>query len=134
MYVVRADYPSVNILASIPLFDGKPCFMLTYSNVDSRVFVNFLYLLRVRNSGNVVLIMLSFTSLLMFSLLLLGFAFLASLFSLIELVWEDLKRWVNTYYYSCYALELRMSSIIWFLRVIILGIGLISFVTCLRKV
>jgi hypothetical protein len=103
-------------------------------NVDSRVFANFLYLLRVKNSGNVVLIMLSFTSLLMFSLLLLGFAFLASLFSLIELVWEDLKRWVNTYYYSCYALELRMSSIIWFLRVIILGIGLISFVTCLRKV
>ncbi|ACP47088.1 hypothetical protein YG5714_2868 [Sulfolobus islandicus Y.G.57.14] len=50
-------------------------------NVDSRVFANFLYLLRVRNSGNVVLIMLSFTSLLMFSLLLLGFAFLASLFS-----------------------------------------------------
>ena len=23
----------------------------------------------------------------------------------IELVWKDLKRWVNTYYYSCYALE-----------------------------
>ena len=36
LYVVRADYPSVNILASIPLFDGKPCFMLTYSNFDSR--------------------------------------------------------------------------------------------------
>ena len=29
MYVVRADYPSVNILACIPLFDGKPFFMLT---------------------------------------------------------------------------------------------------------
>jgi len=36
LYVVRADYPSVNILACIPLFDGKPCFMLTYSNFDSR--------------------------------------------------------------------------------------------------
>ncbi|ADB86429.1 second ORF in transposon ISC1395 [Saccharolobus islandicus L.D.8.5] len=31
LYVVRADYPGVkvNILACIPLFDGKPCFMLT---------------------------------------------------------------------------------------------------------
>jgi len=31
LYVVRVDYPSVkvNILACIPLFDGKPCFMLT---------------------------------------------------------------------------------------------------------
>ena len=57
LYVVRADYPGVNILACIPLFDGKPCFMSTYSNVDSRVFVEFLYLLRVRNSGNVVLIL-----------------------------------------------------------------------------
>jgi len=57
LYVVRVDYPSVNILACIPLFDGKPCFMLIYSNVDSRVFANFLYLLRVRNSGNVVLIL-----------------------------------------------------------------------------
>ena len=36
LYVVRADYPGVNVLASIPLFDGKPCFMLTYSNFDSR--------------------------------------------------------------------------------------------------
>jgi len=25
----KADYPSVNVLACIPLFDGKPCFMLT---------------------------------------------------------------------------------------------------------
>ena len=59
LYVVRVDYPSVkvNILACIPLFDGKPCFMLIYSNVDSRVFANFLYLFRVRNSGNVVLIL-----------------------------------------------------------------------------
>ena len=31
LYVVRVDYPSVkvNVLACIPLFDGKPCFMLT---------------------------------------------------------------------------------------------------------
>ena len=29
LYVVRADYPSVDVLACIPLFDGKPCVMLT---------------------------------------------------------------------------------------------------------
>ena len=94
MYVVRVDYP-INILACIPLFDGKPCFMLTM------LILGFSLIFFIRNSGNVVLIMLSFASLLMFSLLLLGFAFLASL---IELVWKDLKRWVNTYYYSCYTL------------------------------
>jgi hypothetical protein len=63
----------VNILACIPLFDGKPCFMLTMLILGlSLIF----FLLRVRNSGNVVLIMLSFTSLLMFSLLLLGLTLL----------------------------------------------------------
>ena len=143
MYVVRADYPSVNILACIPLFDGKPCFMLIYSNVDSRVFANFLYLLRVRNSGNVVLILDNakfhkssyvFATASRLNITLLFLPPYSPDLNPIELVWKDLKRWVNTYYYSCYALELRMSSIIWFLRVIILGIGLISFVTCLRKV
>ncbi|WP_238527201.1 IS630 family transposase [Saccharolobus islandicus] len=97
LYIVKADYPSVNVLACIPLFDGKPCFMLTYSNVDSRVFANFLYLLRVGNSGNIVLIMLSFTSLLMFSLLLLGLTLLflppySPDLNPIGLVWKDLKR------------------------------------------
>jgi len=143
LYVVRADYPSVNILACIPLFDGKPCFMLIYSNVDSRVFANFLYLLRVRNSGNVVLILDNakfhkssyvFATASRLNITLLFLPPYSPDLNPIELVWKDLKRWVNTYYYSCYALELRMSSIIWFLRVIILGIGLISFVTCLRKV
>ncbi|QXJ35373.1 hypothetical protein J5U22_01920 [Saccharolobus shibatae] len=52
LYNVPIDYPSkkVNILACIPLFDGVPCFMLTYSNVNSRVF-EFLYLPRARNSS-----------------------------------------------------------------------------------
>jgi hypothetical protein len=57
----------VNILACIPLFDGKPCFMLTMLILG---FSLIFFTCRVRNSGNVVLIMLSFTSLLMFSLLL----------------------------------------------------------------
>ncbi|ACP37771.1 IS630 family transposase [Saccharolobus islandicus] len=116
LYVVKTDYPSVkvNVLACIPLFDGKPCFMLTYSNVDSRVFVNFLYLLRVRNSGNIVLIrdnakfhknayVFSVASRLSITLLFLP-PYSPDL-NPIELVWKDLKRWVNTYHYSCYALE-----------------------------
>jgi len=110
------------------------------------VFANFLYLLRVRNSGNVVLILDNakfhkssyvFATASRLNITLLFLPPYSPDLNPIELVWKDLKRWVNTYYYSCYALELRMSSIIWFLRVIILGIGLISFVTCLgilRKV
>ena len=85
-------------------------------NVDSRVFANFLYLLRVRNSGNVVLILdnakfhkssyvLATASRLNITLLFLP-PYSPDL-NPIELVWKDLKRWVNTYYYSCYALELR---------------------------
>ncbi|ADX84987.1 ISC1395, Orf1, resolvase [Sulfolobus islandicus REY15A] len=114
LYIVKADYPSVNVLACIPLFDGKPCFMPTYSNVDSRVFVEFLYLLRVGNSGNIVLILdnakfhknayvFSVASRLSITLLFLP-PYSPDL-NLIELVWKDLKRWVNTYYHSCYALE-----------------------------
>ena len=112
-------------------------------NVDSRVFVEFLYLLRVRNSGNVVLILDNakfhkssyvFATASRLNITLLFLPPYSPDLNPIELVWKDLKRWVNTYYYSCYALELRMSSIIWFLRVIILGIGLISFMMCLRKV
>lgn len=116
LYVVRVDYPSVkvNILACIPLFDGKPCFMLIYSNVDSRVFANFLYLLRVRNSGNIVLILDNakfhkssyvFATAFRLNITLIFLPPYSPDLNPIELVWKDLKRWVNTYYYSCYALE-----------------------------
>jgi transposase len=88
--------------------------MLTYSNVDSRVFANFLYLLRVRNSGNVVLILDNakfhkssyvFATASRLNITLLFLPPYSPDLNPIELVWKDLKRWVNTYYYSCYALE-----------------------------
>ncbi|QXJ34607.1 hypothetical protein J5U22_01153 [Saccharolobus shibatae] len=57
LYDVPVDYPikKLNILACIPLFNGVPCFISTYSNVNSRVFVEFLLLLR--NSDPIVLIL-----------------------------------------------------------------------------
>ncbi|BDB98128.1 hypothetical protein SACC_11450 [Saccharolobus caldissimus] len=86
--------------------------MLTYSNVDSRVFATFLYLLRVRNSGNIVLILDNarfhknayvFSVASQLGIILLFLPPYSP--DLIELVWKDLKRWVNTYHNSCYALE-----------------------------
>ncbi|AAK43062.1 Second ORF in transposon ISC1395 [Saccharolobus solfataricus P2] len=57
LYNVPVDYPSrkLNVLASIPLFDGVPCFMSTYSNVNFKIFAEFLRLFR--NSGPIVLIL-----------------------------------------------------------------------------
>jgi len=48
LYVVRVDYPSVNILACIPLFDGKPCFMLkkVFSNPNINENMDLIELLK----------------------------------------------------------------------------------------
>ena len=54
---MRVDYPSrrVNVLGCIPLFVDNPRFMLTSFNVNPNVFVEFLHLVRARNSGIIVL-------------------------------------------------------------------------------
>ncbi|AAK41947.1 IS630 family transposase [Saccharolobus solfataricus] len=114
LYNVPVDYPSrkLNVLASIPLFDGVPCFMFTYSNVNSEIFAEFLRLFR--NSGPIVLILdnakfhknayvFSVASQLGITLLFLP-PYSPDL-NPIELVWKDLKRWVNTYYNLEYTLD-----------------------------
>ena len=106
---VRADYPGrkVNVIGCIPLFGGNPCLMVRESGVNSVVFAEFLKVVRARNSGVLVLVLdnasfhksvyvLSVASQL--GVILLFLPPYSPDLNPIELVWKDLKRWVNTHY------------------------------------